>query len=402
MSKNTSKLNKKKIFLVLLVAFVLLEAGIFISSDSRFFQGSTLTSYAGQILEKCSGEGYRPSCYDREIPKLMDAISMEETFRVTKLIQERDSEYWYCHVLAHDVSGLETAKDPDNWKDVVARCPNSMCSNGCLHGAFQERFRAESIPDAEISELKPELEGICESRVGWNPTGLDRGTCYHALGHLMMYITDANIQKSVGFCKELAIQRNGTDSSPLCFDGAFMQIFQPLEPEDFALVEGKQPAKEELVSFCNEFSGAEKGSCWGEGWPLFYEEIINPEGLVKFCSVMEPYGQEDRCYNALFYIIPVQFNLDEERIKNFCSSVIAERKGRCFAMASVRMIETDALLVDKSIGVCAGAEAAGVGEVCYEELLLYSTFNFHAGSENFFRLCNALPEPWNLKCLEQI
>lgn len=400
MPKKTYKLTKKT-FLVLLLAFVLFEVGVFVFSEPRFFQGSTLTAYSGQILEKCSGESYRPSCYDREIPKLMDVISMKDTFRVTKLIQERDPEYWYCHVLGHELSARETAKDPDSWKDVAARCPSTMCSNGCLHGAFQERFRAESLPDAEISELKPELEGICEARAGWNPTGLDKGICYHALGHLTMYITDANIQKSVGFCKELAVQKDGTDSSPLCFDGAFMQIFQPLEPEDFALVEGKQPKKEELASFCSEFSGVEKSSCWIEGWPLFFSEIMKPEGLVKFCSVMEPYGQEDRCYDSLFYIISVQVNLDDERIKNFCNSVIAERKGRCFAMASVRMIETDALLVDKSIELCAEAEAAGVGEICYKELLLYSTFNFHVGSEDFFRLCNALPDPWNSKCLEK-
>ena len=107
--------------------------------------------------------------------------------------------------------------------------------------------------------------------------------------------------------------------TPICFDGAFMQIFQPLEPEDFALIEGKQPTKEELPSFCQEFEGHRKGSCWNEGWPLFRKEILTAEGVVEFCSTLkEPFLQQ-RCYNAMFYVVPTQFQLDEERMKQYCS-----------------------------------------------------------------------------------
>ena len=400
------KKHWKTILLIAISAFVFVEAGIFVSGSSSFFkvgifsgEEASLSQYAAIIVEKCSGEGYRPSCYDKEIPKVMGKATMEQAFAVTRLVQEKDSEYFYCHVLGHELSARETAKDISKWKDVIARCPSSMCSNGCIHGAFQERFRAESLPDADIAELKPQLQGICERRPGWNPTGLEKGTCYHALGHLSMYITEANIKKSVELCREVTAGNTREDYSQICFDGAFMQIFQPLEPEDFALVEGKQPKKEELASFCGQFSGEEKGSCWSEGWPLYYNEIITPQGLVEFCSQMRIDGQEDRCYNALFYVVTAQFNLDVNRVTDFCSNLPQERKGQCFANASSRMIETDARLIDRSTALCATAAALGVGQKCYEELLVYSTYNFHAGSENFYRLCNALPDPWNTMCL---
>ena len=395
-----AKRHWKAMSLVLLLVFIVLEVAMFMSQIVGFgfkHQGA-LAEYADSILKKCAAASYRPSCYDEEIPKLTSAISMEKSFAVTRLVQDEDSEYFYCHVLGHELSGRETAKNPDNWKEVIARCPSNMCSNGCIHGAFQERFRAESLPNANLEELKPILTGICEKRPGWEPTRLEKATCYHALGHLSMYITDANIEKSTALCKEVVPR----GYSQLCFDGAFMQIFQPLEPEDFALVKGKAPTKEELFSFCSGFPDQQKNSCWSEGWPLYYKEIITPKGLVEFCSKIQVDNQENRCYNALFYVVTAQFTFNEERITDFCSELPQERMGQCFANASSRMIETDARLIDRSVALCAKANVLGVGEECYEELLVYSTYNFHAGSQNFFQLCNALPAPWNTKCLNRL
>jgi len=87
---------------------------------------------------------------------------------------------------------------------------------------------------------------------------------------------------------------------------------------------------------------------------------------------------------------------------DFCSGLVQERMGQCFANASSRMIETDARLIDRSLALCAKANVLGVGEECYEELLLYSIYNFHVGSQDFFQLCNALPDPWNTKCLNRL
>ena len=357
--------------------------------------------YADQIGETCSSSSYRPGCYDEEIPKLMEVLSMEEVFEVTRLVQEQDQEYWYCHVLGHNISAMETAKNPDGWKEVVARCPSGMCSNGCIHGAFQERFRAESLPDAAIEALKPELEGICKKRSNWNPTGLEQATCSHALGHLTMYITDADIHKSIRLCEQVVADVDGRNFSQLCYDGVFMQIFQPLEPEDFALVEGKQPTKGELPSLCNQFTGAVRSSCWTEGWPLSVQQLKTPEGLVEFCGFLRDDSmQYQRCYEALIYVLTaVEFNFDEVRLIEFCGGLPQQRRGQCFANAASRMVETDARLIDKSVALCSAAQAAGVEERCYQELLFYSTYNFHPESEEFFSLCSKLPDPWGDRCL---
>ncbi len=364
-------------------------------------QERSLERRAESILQACADTAHRPSCYDKEIPNATEDLSLEDALRITRIVQEKDGNYWYCHVLGHELASRETAKNPDQWKNVVARCPSGMCSNGCIHGAFQERFRAEALPDASLAELAGELSGTCMARPGWNPTGLERATCYHALGHLAMYTTRAETVKSSDLCDAIITADGADQFRQICYDGVFMQVFQPLEPEDEALVQDIRPTADTVRGFCGNFQDMRYGSCWSESWPLAYGEVTTPDGLVRFCSAIDGGDQRDRCYNALFYVLMAQFNLDLERMKTLCRGLPQDRQGRCVASAASRLIETDARLIDRSVALCRWSQTLGVADVCWEELLTYSTYNFHKGSEPYQRLCGALPEPWQGRCLSR-
>ena len=91
--------------------------------------------------------------------------------------------------------------------------------------------------------------------------------------------------------------------------------------------------------------------------------------------------------------------LDTTKITDFCTSMNSERQGMCFANAASRLIEVDYSNIDKSVSLCAKADALGVGEKCYKELILYSTYNFHKGSQEYYKICNSLPEKWKGECL---
>lgn len=389
-------------FAKFLPILILLTVGIGLVNGSKkvTITPELLKSYAKDIVEVCRSEAYRPSCYDREIPKLTEKISMEQAFQVTSLVQEQDRSYTYCHVLGHDLSAIEVQKDPDNWKDVVSRCPSGMCSNGCIHGGFQEKFRAETFTDQQISEVLPDLKIICEERDSWKPTGLEQGSCYHALGHLTMYLTAADIGKSIGLCDQIAKKSDQRDLTPVCYDGVFMQIFQPLEPEDEALIKGKEQTKDSVAAFCDKFSEVHKSHCWNESWPLFYKEITTPAGLVQHCSKLR--GQyEDRCYNGLVYVIMAQFNLDPSKMLAFCPGLPTSRIGTCFGNAASRMIEVDYRNISKAVDFCTKSQVSDPGSGCFSNLARYSAFNFKANSLQFFEMCNALPDPWKKQCLER-
>lgn len=386
-------LREPRIIIALLLMAVI-GAGV-ATRDGEY--ALTLEAYADRVVKACAAKGYRPSCYDEEIPRLMDTISMEDAFRVTYLVQEKDPSYRYCHVLGHNLSAQEVRKDPSRWKEVASRCPSGMCSNGCIHGGFQERFRAESFTDEQVQMIKPDLQDLCEARENWRPTGLEQASCYHAVGHLVMYITDAALKKSLALCDEIAKKSDGRDFRRVCYDGVFMQIFQPLEPEDFALIQGKEVAKEHLETFCAGFTGAARSSCWSEGWPLFRMDIETPDGLVRYCGKAEP-AEENRCYDALEHVVTAQFGFDEERIVPFCSGLPARRTARCFANAASRMIETDYRNVNRSVSLCARGAPFDTAGLCFRELIFYATYNFHPGADEAQRLCEALPAAWRGPC----
>ena len=399
--KRLTHLNfgKSAKFIPLLALLIIVGITYAASSKTVLVTPELLNTYASKIVEICRTEAYRPACYDREIPKLTDKISMEQAFKVTSIVQKKDPSYTYCHVLGHELSAIEVKRDPENWKDVVSRCPSGLCSNGCIHGGFQERFRAETFTDQQIEDVLPDLKTICEDRPSWHPTGLEQGSCYHAVGHLTMYLTGADADKSIKLCDQAAKKSDGRDFVPVCYDGVFMQIFQPLEPEDFALVKGKEQTKDTVTSFCNRFEETPKSNCWNEAWPLFRDDILTPGGLVRHCSKLTG-GHEDRCYNALFFVVTAQFNLDTKKMLSFCPGLPESRVGSCFGNAAARMIEVDYRNISKAVDFCAQAKSSDPEEGCYRELIKYSTFNFHTGSTQFYELCNSLPEAWKKQCLE--
>ena len=402
MTKKKAISTKKTIvFLILIIIFgelfFLLGSGNFIPDTKT----QNLKVFAEVIADKCKDAQYRPSCYDREIPKLTDNISMEEAFEVTKIVQDIDPSYAYCHVLGHELSAIEVRRDPSKWKDVLTRCPSGMCSNGCLHGGLQEKFRdIEFLSDEQIESLVPDLETLCEPRGNWRPSGLEQGSCYHALGHLTMYAVNADIDRALALCDRTALKENGRDWRFLCYDGVFMQMFQPLEPEDFALIKGKEPTLSNVDEFCGKYSGMQKASCQSESWPLYRELLVDsPDELVKFCNKTEQ-EYRDRCFMTELYVLTSQFNLDSGKIINYCSEIISERRGQCFANAASRMIETDYRNITMAINLCKTAEEYDKGGECYDEMVLYAGYNFKIGSNELHLICNSLPGEWKEKCLK--
>ncbi|MEK7074434.1 MAG: hypothetical protein AAB968_01580, partial [Patescibacteria group bacterium] len=232
----------------------------------------------------------------------------------------------------------------------------------------------------------------------WHPTGMEQATCYHALGHLLMYLSSADTKKSVELCQNIAKKPDGRDFLTVCYDGVFMQLFQPLEPEDFALVKGKTPTKEALKTFCAPYETRPQASCWSEGWPLYWDQVKQPAGLMSFCSVLEKGVMRERCYNGMFFIMASQFQLNTEKIIGFCREIPLPERNRCFANGAGRIIETDEKLVAQALMICAAAVDAGAGDECYDELVMYSKFNFHAGSDAQRQLCDGLPQKWQTNC----
>lgn len=367
----------------------------------------SLKDYAERIISECSSSIPHALCFDREIPKLMDSpvnISMEDAFKVIRVVQEQDSEYSYCHSAGHSIAVKEIRKDPSKWKDVIAACPQGICSNGCIHGSIVEKFKAESFSEREVEEIKEDLKNLCEKREGWNPTIYAQSNCHHALGHLSMYLTSGDVSKAIRLCDEVSL----TDENKYyqnCYDGIFMQIFQYDDPKALALVKAGKPAKDQVLSFCNEYPQKVRGSCIDESWPLYKEEIITPAKFVEFCSRIKDSEEKSRCYHKTIGQIATMLVIKDvgrtDGIKNFCLSLPLDKSliKECFASSAVRMVRNEVANIAKAIEICQRTEGE-MSDYCFNQLSAYAIRITNIGSDEFKNYCSFLPNPWNEICLE--
>ncbi len=387
-------MNKRGTILIVVVflEIIVLIAGRFGPTDGK------LDTYAKRVIARCASASFKPACYDEEIPRLMNRISMEDAFIVTKLVQKQDPKYLYCHVLGHKLSYKETEKDSTKWKDVVARCPTTMCNNGCQHGAMMKRFNSETLTDEQIDEIKPDLASVCEPRGSWKPVEVERSMCYHALGHLGMYVTGAKIDRSIDLCKNITHKTDGRNYEQTCTEGVLMSLYQPLEPEDQALVKGVTPKKEDVPAFCNALAGEARDACFRESWPLFLDEIQKPEGLLKFCSYTKDENARWKCTLTSMNILTVYLVIGNDsnlnRLNEFCMALPQPDRSWCFGGAAARLLQIDPAYVPKSIEVCEFAKDPG----CWKSLGNMIGTTYTEGSSERKKACLLLPPARQSSC----
>lgn len=379
-------------------ALLLISAGVF-AVYSRHTPDIRTRAHA--IVSDCAGAGSLAKislCYEKEVPALMDhGLSMQDAFAVTSEIQRLDTTYRYCHVLAHNISAKETAKDPSKWKDVIAKAPAGVCGNGALHGAFQERFRAESLPDAPEAEILSLIDGACTPRDGWGETLIERSSCYHGMGHLFVYITAAQIQKSVALCGAVTKgMPHGYEQT--CDEGVFMQIYQPLEPEDRSLIHGIEAAAQKRLTFCSAFTGTAYSACIKESWPVMKDAILSAPGFEETCA---PLRGDDwkNCMIGLTYAVVGMKDYNAQSMASLCSTLSTpQARDICVSATAVRFIETDWKNIPDALNVC--DTAGDSASACWEALITYARDGMHPNSEETRALCSGMPELPRRQCID--
>lgn len=370
--------KSKAILLFLIMAGVLTGGLLFFRSET--LPQKLINVLGKSVITKCEKEQYKPTCYENQIFKFAKFLKMEDSFRLTKEVQKKDQSFAYCHVLAHKISFLEAQRRPSEWKEIITECPFTMCNYGCLHGSLIERYRGEVLDDSQLTVAKEELKDICEPRGSWNPTEVDKNMCYHALGHLGMYMTGADIRKSSNFCQAVGVKEDGRDYYEICIEGVFMTVFQGVDPEDIVLVASIKPEKEEVRGFCNGYSGLDYEACNRESYPLFTAELKTSNSISNFCSYSQNEHGQWKCFATLIGNVAVDF-LETKKIDEssaFCLSFSGKLKSQCFANMAVRMVQIEPGNIGAATGLCEEADKHGIGKECFGDL---DAFILEAGIE---------------------
>lgn len=344
-------------------------------------------------------EAEKEICYQKHVPKLIDeGVSMETTFAVLAAILRIDPGYQSCHVAAHLISGREVAKDPTQWKTVLLRVPTNICGSGALHGAFQERFKVESMPDVTTAQLRDLLDGVCDAQGGWNPPMLDRSSCMHGMGHMFLYITNADVKRSVALCDALG-RKADFDFRQTCTEGVFMQVYQPIDQEDENLVRNLFAASRDTVSFCAPYKGMAHLSCVKETWPAVENSATDPEIFTSLCRQLKDPADARYCAGGLMYPVIEMLHYDIPTIERFCEGLQdQEFRNICWARTASKMVWADWSQSDKAVAICNSAPS-GAQQDCWNELINFASGGLPKGSRETRALCGGMPDPYRTACV---
>lgn len=352
---------------------------------------------AEDIFRSCAGEDTK-KCYEEKVPALYPQHSVPELFDIVRTLRRMDTSYQFCHVLAHEIGERVVAENPDRWLDAIPLNPtDGMCSNGYIHGVVGGRFRAEVLDGKTIDSLISDFSRACEARPDWQPSDLDRAICYHGLGHLYDFITDANLTEALSLCA-----RTTTDQfSRVCIEGVFMQIYQPLEPDDFELIKRMpvSPTKETVHSFCASYGEDEfVGACLRESWPFFVSEVQSGSGVEAFCTGHPNEAEEQKCYESATAIIGRMSLSDSERAAAACTTLPEKWQLTCFTTTARAVIEEDRDAGEAAVALCMRG-GTQIGSACIETLARQASFVFGQDKERMARFCEEIPDMYRAQCL---
>ncbi|MEI6863805.1 MAG: hypothetical protein WCK46_00320 [Candidatus Adlerbacteria bacterium] len=397
---NTQRKNNRWAHVAATVLVGLLALFLVVSANaglSRSLARTTATFFVWYCAQKPDSAG----CYERTVPRLLYVVPVTDVFSVIREIQTQDTSYRFCHVLAHNIGQDEVARDTGAWVSLMHKNPpDSVCSNGYIHGIIVGRFHAAELPPEQIDAIEPDLARACEPAADWSPTNLDKAMCYHGMGHVLTFITGADMPRAVSYCKKIAIKTNGEDYSQTCISGVFMQIFQPLEPEDYELIERlpAKPTRDTLAQFCGAYKTEEERSlCFGEGWPLFRDDLKTAAGVQAFCTTVKDSATQTNCYRTALTIGARTSLGQPEKQMAVCSALPGALGQECFGILAEAFVEEDRTQGPAAAAICTHA-GEQYSESCFGYLANLANFTFGSDTVNREKLCAVLPESMRQQC----
>lgn len=391
-------MNKERLYtLIPAVVFLSVCAWIFFFALPKDVESATDT-----LLHLCASESDRSVCYEQRAPTLLESMSLEEVFSVVRLLRHKDPAYQFCHVLAHKLGERIVAEDPERWLDAIALNPrDGLCSNGFIHGVIGGKFRAEVLEHATLEGLLPDFSRACEPRENWHASLLDQAMCYHGMGHLYVFITDADIPAALSLCERTSESPSG-DFRRVCREGVFMQIYQPLEPDDFLMLERMEvkPTKETVRTYCARFEeDAYEGACLRESWPYVRTEILESSGAIDaFCSG-QPNSEEERaCYDSALSVLGRQTLGNGKAASSVCAGFTGMLRRECFGRVALSYLEEEREDGVAAFSFCSRAGGAD-GEECLAFLAERAAFVFGADEVRLWKFCMLLPASMRNVCM---
>ena len=180
-----------------------------------------------ETMKRCAGSD-KKWCFKEAANDLLQRFTLSEILEALEMHQLEPEFFYGCHLFSHYL-GQAAYRKTRNAKEILSE--NSPgCFNGALHGAVEGYFmeKPELISSEDNAAIVSEMRELCGTE-GDYPNQRRFDTCYHGLGHAIMFIVSNNLPSALEFCDAVATDR---DLRYRCYAGAFMANIESANDKD--------------------------------------------------------------------------------------------------------------------------------------------------------------------------
>ena len=339
------------------LSFIHLLIGVFIVITILFYARNAyfnmLTKKAPskilQSTDKMTSSEF--SSYKKEFGEIL--LKSSPTEALAALSDKLDSNAKvarYCHSYAHEIGHM--AFNKYGFADALTYI-DDLCGSGYAHGVIEEYF-------VKIDDLGNAVTNACT--VGSNAMSLE--SCYHGVGHGLMFYTNNDIPKSLSYCDWYT----DTIARARCSEGVFMENFN----SDERFHKSKYLKSNDPLYPCQEQTQFYKDSCYFYA-PDYYLILHDRDykGAIELCKKAEA-GFDSICIKGVGSRA-MKYNIAKPK---FVEAVCMNAKGAynisfCIdGMMSYYLVHTNS--VSKSKAVCETLED-GNKSACYNAVTVRAT-----------------------------
>lgn len=321
------------------------------------------SGFVRQAMAACFNGGGRHDCYKDAAKRFFQRFGLKGTLTLLAQNESAPEVYARCHEVTHYLSRQEFER-LESIPLVYAQC-DSTCHGGCYHGTLEASLSRATSDDA-ADALTEQFPQVCGSATDY-PRPLVFNECFHGLGHAAMFVTDADLPRSLRLCDTLTTP----DKRERCYSGAFMENSSSSTNLDHpsAYIRADDPyfpcnrLDERYLKICYRYQSShfalisrhdwQKVSALCDGVPAAYRTECfrtvgtNQVGFTKDpsawkanCELMPPPYQAT-CVAGVVSSLTYRFVGDVRRVEAFCQLTKPEHQHSCIAQLGTALHEWD-------------------------------------------------------------
>lgn len=317
-----------------------------------------------RTMAACFRGGGRHDCYKDAAQRFFQRFGLQGTLALLAQNESVPEVYARCHEVTHYLSRQEFER-VESIPLVYAQC-DSTCHGGCYHGTLEASLARTTSGDAAADALADQFPRVCGSPTDY-ARPLVRNECFHGLGHAAMFVTDADLPRSLRLCDTLTTQ----DLRERCYSGVFMENSSSSTNLDHpsAYISATDPyfpcnrLDERYLKICYRYQSShfallsrhdwQKVSALCEGVPAAYRTECfrtvgtNQVGFTKDpsawkanCELMPP-SYQATCVAGVVSSLTYRFVGDVRRVETFCQLTRPEHQHSCIAQLGTALHDWD-------------------------------------------------------------